>query len=99
MVKIGYFYVDKSADIRFNITIMPKPRIEFTYKYLTSPQVCRVLGYGRAQLDERLKRGIFPEPTFVAPSGVRYFDQSWVKSVLEIIKNAPSNSMPAGSSE
>jgi hypothetical protein len=44
-------------------------------------------------MDERLKRGIFPQPTFVAPSGVRYFDQSWVKSVLEIIKNAPSNNM------
>jgi predicted DNA-binding transcriptional regulator AlpA len=69
---------------------MPKPRIEFTYKYLTSPQVCRTLGCGRAQLDERLKRGIFPPPTVVAPSGVRYFDENWVRAVQEIIKNAPS---------
>jgi predicted DNA-binding transcriptional regulator AlpA len=69
---------------------MPKPRIEFTYKYLTSPQVCRTLGCGRAQLDERLKRGIFPQPTVVAPSGVRYFDENWIKVVQEIIKNAPS---------
>lgn len=69
---------------------MPKPRIEFTYKYLTSPQVCRKLNIGRAQLDERLKRGIFPVPTVVAPSGVRYFDENWIKSVQDIIKNAPS---------
>jgi predicted DNA-binding transcriptional regulator AlpA len=69
---------------------MPKPRIEFTYKYLTSPQVCRKLDIGRAQLDERLKRGIFPAPTVVAPSGVRYFDEIWIKSVQDIIKNAPS---------
>jgi predicted DNA-binding transcriptional regulator AlpA len=69
---------------------MPKPRIEFTYKYLTSPQACRILNIGRAQLDERLKRGIFPAPTVVAPSGVRYFDEAWIKTVQDIIKNAPS---------
>jgi predicted DNA-binding transcriptional regulator AlpA len=69
---------------------MPKPRIEFTYKYLTSPQVCRILSIGRAQLDERLKRGIFPAPTVVAPSGVRYFDENWIKAVQDIIKNAPA---------
>jgi predicted DNA-binding transcriptional regulator AlpA len=72
---------------------MPKPRIEYTYKYLTSPQVCRKLRIGRAQLDERLKRGIFPQPTLVAPSGVRYFDENWVKVVIEIIKNAPSKKL------
>jgi len=70
---------------------MPKPRIEFTYKYLTSPQVCRKLCIGRAQLDERLKRGIFPVPTMVAPSGVRYFDEKWIKAVQDIIDNAPSS--------
>ena len=69
---------------------MPKPRIEFTYKYLTSPQVCRKLGIGRAQLDERLKRGVFPQPTVVAPSGVRYFDDNWIKVVQDIIKNSPA---------
>jgi len=69
---------------------MAKPRIEFTYKYLTSPQVCRKLDIGRAQLDERLKRGIFPPPTIVAPSGVRYFDDEWMNTVREIIRNAPS---------
>jgi predicted DNA-binding transcriptional regulator AlpA len=72
---------------------MPKPRIEFTYKYLTSPQVCRKLNIGRAQLDERLKRGIFPQPTIVAPSGVRYFDEDWIKAVEDIIKNAPSRKL------
>jgi len=72
---------------------MPKPRLEFTYKYLTSPQVCRKLSIGRAQLDERLKRGIFPQPTVVAPSSVRYFDENWLKAVVEIIKNAPSNKL------
>jgi predicted DNA-binding transcriptional regulator AlpA len=72
---------------------MPKPRIEFTYKYLTSPQVCRKLHIGRAQLDERLKRGIFPQPTITAPSGVRYFDENWIKVVQEIIKNAPSRKL------
>jgi predicted DNA-binding transcriptional regulator AlpA len=69
---------------------MPKPRIEFTYKYLTSPQVCRKLGIGRAQLDERLKRGIFPVPTVIAPSGVRYFDETWIKTVKSIIHSAPA---------
>jgi predicted DNA-binding transcriptional regulator AlpA len=69
---------------------MPKPRIEYTYKYLTSPQACRKLGIGRAQLDERIKRGIFPPPTVVATSGVRYFDEAWIKTVRSIITNAPS---------
>jgi predicted DNA-binding transcriptional regulator AlpA len=69
---------------------MPKPRIEFTYKYFTCPQVCRKLGIGRAQLDERLKRGIFPAPTVVAPSGVRYFDEGWIGTVQNIINSAPS---------
>jgi predicted DNA-binding transcriptional regulator AlpA len=69
---------------------MPKPRIEYIYKYLTSPQVCRKLGIGRSQLDERIKRGIFPQPTLIAPSGVRYFDEKWVALVLDIIENAPS---------
>jgi predicted DNA-binding transcriptional regulator AlpA len=68
---------------------MPKPRIEYTYKYLTSPQVCLKLCIGRAQLDERLKRGIFPQPTMVAESGVRYFDDNWIKATQEIIENAP----------
>ncbi len=72
---------------------MPKPRIEYTYKYLTSPQVCRMLCIGRAQLDERLKRGIFPQPTIVAESGVRYFDESWIKATQDIIKNAPFHRM------
>ncbi len=72
---------------------MPKPRIEFTYKYLTSPQVCRKLCIGRAQLDERLKRGIFPQPTVVASSGVRYFDEDWIRAVEEIIDNAPSRKL------
>jgi hypothetical protein len=44
-------------------------------------------------LDERLKRGIFPQPTVVAPSGVRYFDENWIKVVQEIIKNAPSKKL------
>jgi len=78
---------------------MPKPRIEFTYKYLTSPQVCRQLGCGRAQLDERLKRGIFPAPTVVAPSGVRYFDENWIRAVQDIIKNAPASRLSSGSLE
>jgi len=72
---------------------MPKPRIEFTYKYLTSPQVCRKLCIGRAQLDERLKRGIFPQPTVVASSGVHYFDEDWIRAVEEIIGNAPSKKL------
>jgi predicted DNA-binding transcriptional regulator AlpA len=74
---------------------MPKPRIEYTYKYLTSPQVCRKLHIGRSQLDERLKRGIFPPPTVVAPSGVRYFDEGWISSAMEVIDNAPANRLEA----
>jgi len=55
--------------------------------------VCRKLEIGRAQLDERLKRGIFPPPTLIAESGVRYFDDDWVKNALDIIHNAPSHKM------
>jgi predicted DNA-binding transcriptional regulator AlpA len=69
---------------------MAKPKLEYIYEYLTSPQVCRKLGIGRSQLDQRIKRGIFPQPTLIAPSGVRYFDANWIILVKDIIKNAPS---------
>jgi len=66
---------------------MPNRKLELTLKYLTAPQVRKRLGLSRFQFDIRLKRGIFPRPTFTDVTGVRYFDESWV-SVAQSILNA-----------
>jgi len=66
---------------------MPNRKLELTLKYLTASQVRKRLGLSRFQFDIRLKRGIFPRPTFTDVTGVRYFDESWV-SVAQSILNA-----------
>ena len=66
---------------------MPNRKLELTLKYLTASQVRQRLGLSRFQFDVRLKRGIFPRPTFTDVTGVRYFDESWV-SVAQTILGA-----------
>ena len=66
---------------------MPNRKLELTLKYMTASQVRKELGLSRFQFDVRLKRGIFPRPTFTDVTGVRYFDESWV-SVAQSILNA-----------
>ena len=65
---------------------MPNRKLELTLKYLTASQVCKRLGLSRFQFDMRLKRGIFPRPTFTDVTGVRYFDESWVSIAQSILK-------------
>jgi predicted DNA-binding transcriptional regulator AlpA len=57
-------------------------------KYMTAPKVYKRLGLSRFQLDLRIRRGILPEPTFTADSGVRFFDEEWVEKAQDILNNA-----------
>ena len=70
---------------------MPNRKIELTFKYLTASQVRQRLGISRFQFDMRLNRGIFPSPTFTDVTGVRYFDEPWLRvaqAILDEAKNA-----------
>lgn len=67
---------------------MPTPTLELSMKYLTAPQVQKRLELSRYQLDVRIERGIFPRPTLTSPSGVRYFDEGWVRVAKAILGNA-----------
>ncbi len=67
---------------------MPRRRIELAYKYLTAPQVREKLGLSRFQLDIRIDRGVLPQPTFVDTTGVRYFDEQWLRTAKAILENA-----------
>ena len=64
---------------------MPNRKLELTLKYLTASQVRKRLGLSRFQFDIRLKRGIFLRPTFTDVTGVRYFDESWVRVAQSIL--------------
>jgi len=66
---------------------MPTPKLELAHKYLTAPPVRKRLGLSRFQLDVRIDRGIFPKPTFVDTSGVRYFDEQWIRTAKAILDN------------
>ena len=67
---------------------MPNRKIELTFKYLTASQVYPRLGISRFQFDMRLKRGIFPSPTFIDVTGVRYFDETWLRVAQAILGEA-----------
>ena len=67
---------------------MPNRKVELALKYLTAPQVRKRLGLSRWQLDLRIERGIFPKPTHTENSGVRYFDENWVRIAETILNNA-----------
>jgi len=64
---------------------MPNRKLELTLKYQTASQVRKRLGLSRFQFDIRLKRGILPRPTFTDVTGVRYFDESWVRVAQAIL--------------
>ena len=69
---------------------MPTPKLELAAKYLTSTQACKRLGLSFFQLNLRVKRGIFPAPTYIDNAGiqsVRYFDESWVRIAKAILGN------------
>ncbi len=67
---------------------MPNRKLELTLKYSTASQVRKRLGLSRFQFDVRLQRGIFPKPTFTDVTGVRYFDEGWVKIAQSILDGA-----------
>jgi len=69
---------------------MPNRKVELAIKYLTAPQVRKRLGLSRYQLDLRIERGVLPRPTYTDVSGVRYFDEGWVKQAQAILANSPS---------
>ena len=66
---------------------MPTPRLEFSSKYITATQVRRKLGLSRYQLNLRIERGILPQPTFVDATGVRYFDEHWLRTGEAILQS------------
>jgi len=66
---------------------MPNPKLELGFKYLTAPQVRKRLGLSRFQLDIRIERGILPQPIYVDETGVRYFDENWVRIAQAILEN------------
>ena len=70
---------------------MPNRKLELTLKYLTAPQARRRLGLSRFQFDMRLNRGIFLRPTFTDVTGVRYFDESWVRVAQSIMDASIQN--------
>jgi predicted DNA-binding transcriptional regulator AlpA len=67
---------------------MPNRKLELSLKYLTASQVPKRLGLSRFQFDVRLKRGILPRPTFTDVTGVRYFDESWVRVAQSILDSS-----------
>lgn len=69
------------------LSVMPTPKLELALKYLTAPQARKRLGLSRFQFDIRIERGIFTRPTFVDTSGVRYFDENWVRIAQAILDN------------
>lgn len=64
---------------------MPTPKLELAFKYLTAPQARERLGLSRFQFDLRIERGIFPKPTYTDKTGVRYFDENWVRIARDIL--------------
>jgi len=68
---------------------MPTPKLELRYKYMTAPEARERLGLSRYQLDERIRRGILPSPTFTDTSGVRFFDEDWVDRARAILEAIP----------
>ena len=73
---------------------MPNRKLELTFKYLTASQARERLGLSRFQFDLRIERGIFPKPTYTDVTGVRYFDEDWVREVQDILDSSP-NASPA----
>lgn len=74
---------------------MPEPKLELRTRYLTSTQARKQLGLSRWEFDTRVKRGIFPRPTYVdvvkmgtTISEVRYFDENWVRIAQAILDNS-----------
>ena len=65
---------------------MANPKLELKFKYMTAPGARKELGLSRYQMDERIKRGLLPEPTLVDENGVRFFDQEWLGKAKEILK-------------
>lgn len=67
---------------------MPKPKLADSYNYMTTSRVCDALGISAIQLDRRLEQGVLPKPTKVADSGVRLFDENWLRVARAIMENS-----------
>lgn len=64
---------------------MAKSKIELALKYLTAPRARERLGLSRFQFDLRIQRGVLPKPTFIDATGVRYFDEAWLRTARAIL--------------
>lgn len=53
---------------------MAGPKITEKYKYMTLPQVTKLLGLHQAKLRRRLKDRLLPEPTFINQHGLSFFN-------------------------
>lgn len=67
---------------------MPQPTLKARYTYMTASRVRKILGLSRYQLDERIRQGIFPEPTAVDSNGIRLFDENWLRVAQAILANS-----------
>ena len=82
----GWYCVSFVVPFYYYYITMANRKIELTYKYRTASQVRERLGLSRFQFDIRLERGIFPSPTFTDVTGVRYFDENWVRIARSIME-------------
>jgi len=67
---------------------MPTPKLALALKYLTAPHARKRLGLSRYQLEHRIELGIFPKPTFTDTTGVKFFDENWIRVAQTILDNA-----------
>ena len=68
---------------------MANRKIELAGQYRTAPQVRKLLKLSRFQLDLRILKGILPAPSlYDKDSGVRYFDDKWLRAATAILNES-----------
>ena len=70
---------------------MANAKLELSYQYMTATKARKRLGLSRFRFDFRIKRGVLPGPTFTDITGVRYFDENWVRNADTILHNSGGN--------
>jgi predicted DNA-binding transcriptional regulator AlpA len=67
---------------------MAGPTIHELYRYMTIPQAAEELGINPSKLRRRIKAGIFPEPTYINPHGIQFFNEKWLAKTRKIINSS-----------
>jgi len=63
---------------------MARPRVT---NQMTITQVARQLGMKGGQVISWVERGALPPPSSIDKSGVRYFDQDWLRKARKIVES------------